>query len=79
MQAAWKVDLSGNPFMEFHAKLKNVKRVLAELSKQAFGDIFPEGHYSGRCHQCKRIPTGNQPNTRKSPGAEEGRSRVEQA
>lgn len=40
MQAAWKVDLSGNPFMEFHAKLKNVKRVLAELSKQAFGDIF---------------------------------------
>ncbi|XP_015169816.1 uncharacterized protein [Solanum tuberosum] len=38
----WKVDFAGNPFIEFHAKLKKVKKALSIWSKEVFGDIFQQ-------------------------------------
>ncbi|XP_049413166.1 uncharacterized protein LOC125876094 [Solanum stenotomum] len=38
----WKVDFAGNPFIEFHAKLKKVKKELSIWSKEVFGDIFQQ-------------------------------------
>ncbi|KAG5570617.1 hypothetical protein H5410_060383 [Solanum commersonii] len=36
----WKADCFGNVFLEFRAKLLNVKRALAEWSRKEFGNIF---------------------------------------
>lgn len=40
VQEAWKIDFVGNPFTEFHAKLKYVKRALAVWRKKAYGNFF---------------------------------------
>lgn len=34
------VDFVGSPFIEVQAKLKRVRKALAEWSKQTYGDIF---------------------------------------
>lgn len=36
----WKVNFKGSPFVEFQAKMKQVKQALAKWSKETFGDIF---------------------------------------
>ncbi|KAH0662438.1 uncharacterized protein [Solanum tuberosum] len=38
----WKVDFEGNPFSLFHYKLKKVKKVLAQWSRETLGNIFQE-------------------------------------
>ncbi|XP_055831093.1 uncharacterized protein LOC129900189 [Solanum dulcamara] len=40
VQANWKTDIMGNPFMIFHAKLKNVKKALIKWSRYMFVNIF---------------------------------------
>lgn len=42
MKENWKIDFVGDPFVEFHAKLKRVKKALATWSKAAFGYVFKE-------------------------------------
>lgn len=36
----WKIDFSGSPFVEFHAKMKKVKSALVRWSEEVFGNIF---------------------------------------
>lgn len=36
----WVVDFVGSPFIEVQAKLKSVRKALAEWSKQTYGNIF---------------------------------------
>uniref|UniRef100_M1AL69 RNA-directed DNA polymerase (Reverse transcriptase); Ribonuclease H n=1 Tax=Solanum tuberosum TaxID=4113 RepID=M1AL69_SOLTU len=38
----WTVEFAGNPFIEFHAKMKKVKKALTGWSKEAFGNIFQQ-------------------------------------
>ncbi|XP_016546236.1 uncharacterized protein LOC107846332 [Capsicum annuum] len=38
----WKVEVEGNPFINFYQKLKKTKVALTQLSKQTFGNIFQE-------------------------------------
>ncbi|WMV24639.1 hypothetical protein MTR67_018024 [Solanum verrucosum] len=38
----WIVEFAGNPFIEFHAKMKKVKKALTGWSKEAFGNIFQQ-------------------------------------
>ncbi|KAH0712342.1 hypothetical protein KY289_008301 [Solanum tuberosum] len=38
----WKIDFVGNPFIEFQAKMKKVKRALAGWSKEVFGNFFQQ-------------------------------------
>lgn len=40
VQQNWGSGFFDNVFLEFQAKLKNVKRALAEWSKKEFGNIF---------------------------------------
>lgn len=40
MEEAWKIDFVGDPFIEFHAKLKSVKLALIKWSRATFGNIF---------------------------------------
>lgn len=40
VQKNWVVNFKGCPFMELHAKLQKVKRVLSDWSKEEFGNIF---------------------------------------
>lgn len=36
----WNADFEGDPFNLFHYKLKRVKKVLKQLSRTTFGNIF---------------------------------------
>ncbi|WMV21122.1 hypothetical protein MTR67_014507 [Solanum verrucosum] len=38
----WSVDFVGNPFIEFHAKMKRVKKALSMWSKSAYGNVFQQ-------------------------------------
>ncbi|WMV41297.1 hypothetical protein MTR67_034682 [Solanum verrucosum] len=38
----WRVDFTGTSFIEFHVKIKKVKKALAEWSKDVFGNIFQQ-------------------------------------
>ncbi|XP_015161041.1 uncharacterized protein [Solanum tuberosum] len=42
VEDSWKIDFVGNPFLEFHAKLKNVKKALSAWSKEVFGNVFQQ-------------------------------------
>lgn len=42
IQQNWMIDFVGCPFLEFHAKLKRVKRALIKWSREVFGNIFQE-------------------------------------
>lgn len=38
----WSADFEGDPFSVFHHKLKKVKKVLTQWSRDSFGNIFQE-------------------------------------
>ncbi|KAH0721346.1 hypothetical protein KY290_006336 [Solanum tuberosum] len=38
----WCVDFVGNPFVEFQAKLKKIKKALSAWSRTVYGDIFQQ-------------------------------------
>jgi len=40
VRKAWCVDFVGDPFSEFKAKMKKIKRALGEWSKRVYGNIF---------------------------------------
>lgn len=40
VREAWKIDFVGDPFSEFQAKMKKVKKALVEWSIHTFGNIF---------------------------------------
>ncbi|KAH0696829.1 hypothetical protein KY289_014311 [Solanum tuberosum] len=42
VEDSWKIDFVGNPFFEFHSKLKNVKKALSAWSKEIFGNVFQQ-------------------------------------
>ncbi|KAH0693029.1 hypothetical protein KY290_021200 [Solanum tuberosum] len=40
VKEAWQIDFVGDPFSEYHAKMKRVKKALTEWSKKTYGNIF---------------------------------------
>lgn len=40
VKQAWSIDFMGNPFIEFHAKLKKVKKFLAEWNRKTYENLF---------------------------------------
>ncbi|WMV18188.1 hypothetical protein MTR67_011573 [Solanum verrucosum] len=42
VEDSWKIDFAGNPFLELHAKMKNVKKALSTWSREVFGNVFQQ-------------------------------------
>ncbi|WMV24107.1 hypothetical protein MTR67_017492 [Solanum verrucosum] len=56
VREAWQIDFVGDPFSEFQAKMKKVKKALAEWSKKTYGNIFERLATLEELIRVKEIP-----------------------